>query len=343
MAEFHQNILYVTRPNVYLRHELESVRVVQGDETLLRVPLHHLQGITIFGYGGISPSLLHKCLSAGVFVTYLTERGKFLGRLEGAGSGNVLVRIAQLRASDDPVRRLELARRIVAGKLQNSRLNLLRSARGIDDEAGVTAIYSVTSKLEDRLVKAKNSQSLEELRGHEGESARLYFSVLNHGIIQQKDSFSFDRRTRRPPRSRLNALLSFAYAMVTNDCLAACQSTGLDPYVGFLHDERPGRPALALDLAEEFRPFADRFVLTMINRKQVKGADFTERPGSVFQLTDSGRKTFLTAYQERKQDELMHPVIGEKTKAGQLPFIQARLMARAIRGDTSGYIPYVWK
>lgn len=343
MAELAQNILYVTKSGAYLRQEQDTVRVMAGDETLLRVPLHHLEGITFLGRGSMSSALVGKCLSSGVFVSYLTERGRFLGRLEGASSGNVLVRMAQFRKSADKTECLKIARRIVAGKIQNSRLNLLRSARDQKDEAAAARLRANADLLATRIEQGENVASLDELRGQEGEAARIYFSSLDDCILQQKEEFAYDRRSRRPPRSRLNALLSFAYALVTNDCVAACQAAGLDPFVGFLHDGRPGRPSLALDLVEELRPFADRFVLTLINRRQIQARDIEEKPGRVFRLTDGGRKGFLESYQERKQDELQHPVLDQRFRIAELPLLQARLLARTIRGDIEDYPPFLWR
>lgn len=343
MAELAQNILYVTRRGAYLRQEQDTVRVMDGDETLLRVPLHHLEGITFFGRGSMTSALIGKCMASGIFVSYLSERGRFLGRLEGASSGNVLVRRAQFRQADDVASRLAIARRIVGGKIQNCRLNLLRSARDHKDEGAVLRLRATAALLAKRLARLPEVRDMDELRGQEGEAARAYFASFDDCIVQQKDVFAYDRRSRRPPRSRLNALLSFAYSIATNDCTSACQAAGLDPCVGFLHDGRPGRPSLALDLVEEFRPFADRFVLTMINRKQIQAEDIEEKAGHVFLLTDAGRKKFLEAYQTRKQDELHHPVLNQKFRIAELPLLQARLLARTIRGDLSDYPPYLWK
>jgi CRISPR-associated protein Cas1 len=343
MAEIRQNILYVTIQGLYLHHELEVLKVKQGPDTLLKIPLHHLQGITIFGVSTISPSLLRKCLEADVFVSYLSERGRFLGRLEGSRSGNVLLRIAQIKRALNEAETLDIARAFVAGKIQNSRSNVLRSARDSDQEEHAEELRRVAEKLRASVAKIPRAESLEQLRGFEGDSAKAYFSVFDHCIRQQKEMFQFTKRMRRPPRSRINALLSFVYALLTNECIAACQAVGLDPYVGYLHDERPGRPSLALDLVEEFRSYGDRLVLTMINRLQIQPADIIERTGGTYQLTDDARKEFLKAYQERKQEEIQHPVLDTRCRIGELPFLQARLLARRIRGDLESYPPYLWK
>jgi CRISPR-associated protein Cas1 len=345
MTELIQNTLYITKPGLYLHKEKETLRVEEDHNTILTVPLHHLQSITFLTRGSISSYLLDKCLTAGISVTYLTERGRFLARLEGASSGNVTVRMEQFRKAQDVEERLKIAKWMVAGKVQNARLNLLRTARDKkeDETDGIQQIRSVTDKLGERLSSIASASTVDELRGYEGECAKNYFSVFDHCIVQQKDDFTFDRRSRRPPRSRLNALLSFAYSMITNDCVSACQAAGLDPYVGYLHDPRSGRPSLALDLVEEFRSFADRFVLTLINRQQIQKEDIEENTGGVYKMKDSARKRFIEAYQKRKQEEIQHPVFGHRCRIGELPIYQARLLARTIRGDIQEYPPYLWR
>lgn len=343
MPSIRLNTLYVTTDGLYVHHEGDLVLVERKRETLLKIPLHHLEGITLLAHSSVSPSLLQKCMKKGVPVTYLTERGRFLGRLEGAHPGNVLLRKEQFRQSEHDNRKLVFARSFIAGKIQNSRLNLLRSARDSSNEEAQEALRSVASDLERRLTMLAAASDVNSVRGYEGDAARAYFSAFSHCILHQKDDFHFDRRTRRPPRSRLNALLSFGYALITSDCVSACQAAGLDPYVGFLHEERPGRPSLALDLVEELRPFVDRFVFTLINRKQIQAQDIIEKPGSVYTLNDSGRKTFLTAYQTRKQEEITHPLLEMKCRVGEIFVLQARILARAIRGDIEGYIPFVWR
>lgn len=343
MAKIIKNILYITREELYVRHELENVKVDHNRKTIKEVPIHHLEGIVFFSNSLISPSLLNKCLRSGISVTYLTINGRFLGRLEGYKSGNVLLRKEQFRKSVNDVFKLKIAKSVVAGKLQNSRLNLLRTARELKNEEQSTAIRSVVEQIENNLEKLRSSDSLEEIRGYEGSSARFYFSVFDHCIIQQKEDFSFDKRTKRPPRSRVNTLLSFLYSLFTNDCISACQSAGLDPFVGFLHEERPGRPSLALDLVEEFRAMSDRLVLSMINRKQIKKEDITERPGSVYSLSNEGRQNVIKMYQERKREELTHHYLNTKCMIGEIPLLQARLLARTIRGEENEYIPFIWK
>ncbi|MCB1190442.1 MAG: type I-C CRISPR-associated endonuclease Cas1 [Leptospiraceae bacterium] len=343
MSNIVQNILYITKDELYVHHELETVKVEHKKQTLLKIPIHHLRGIVIFSTSSISPSLLHKCLSLGISVTYLSINGRFMGRLEGYKSGNVLLRKEQFRKSENDNFKVKIAKSVVAGKLQNSRINLLRTARETKEGESENTIRLVVSQIESNLEKLRSCDSLNEIRGYEGSSAKLYFSVFNHCILHQKEDFSFDKRTKRPPRSRVNTLLSFLYSMFTNDCLSACQSVGLDPFVGFMHEERPGRPSLALDLVEEFRAMSDRLVLTMINRKQIKKEDITERPGAVYSLNDDGRQKVLKIYQERKKEELTHHYLNTKCMIGEIPLLQARLLARTIRGEEENYIPFIWK
>ena len=343
MAKVQLNILYVSQDGLYIHHELEVVKVDKQKENLLKIPIHHLQGITILGQSNISPSLLRKCLEKGIYVSFLEPNGRFLGRLEGSKAGNVLLRKEQFRKSNSPEFKLLLGKSFVAGKIQNSRLNLLRTARDIKDENKEKIIRTAVEDLEKNLALLENANTLESVRGYEGNSAKTYFSVFDHCILQQKEDFQFTRRIKRPPRSRINALLSFIYAILTNDCISACQSVGLDPYSGFLHDDRPGKPSLALDLIEEFRPFADRFVITLINRKQIQKADIVEKIGSVYTLVDKSKKELLKAYQERKKEEVTHHLLEQKCTIGELLLLQARILARCIRGDMKSYIPYIWK
>ncbi|WP_258210523.1 type I-C CRISPR-associated endonuclease Cas1c [Leptospira interrogans] len=336
-------MLYITQEGLYLHHELDVLKVKKGDDTIFKIPFHHLEGITIFGICGISPSLLQKCLEKGIFISYLTARGKFQGRLEGSNSGNVLIRKAQFKKSEIEKFRLEIARSIVAGKLQNCRSVLSRTARESKNELEKQDIKEAIGKIEKNISLLEKAESIESIRGYEGASVKTYFSVFDYCIIQQKEDFQFHQRTRRPPRSRTNALLSFLYSLLTNDCIAVCQAVGLDPYIGFLHDERPGRPSLALDMMEEFRPFIDRLVFTLINRKQIQVSDFLEKPGSVFFINDDSRKELIKSYQERKKEEIFHPWLNIKSTVGELPYLQARIFARTLRGDLKYYIPFIWK
>lgn len=341
MADVKLNILYITIDGLYVHHELDVVKVEQKNLTLIKIPIHHLQGIVIMSNSNISPSLIQKCLQKGIMVSFLSPRGKFMGRIEGGNSGNVLLRKRQFRLPDEE--KLKTAKLIIAGKLQNQRLNLLRTARDLSDPEKEQAIREVAIKLEEVIPKLEHAETMDSLRGFEGISAKNYFSVFDHCIVSQKEDFSFDKRSKRPPRSKVNALLSFAYSILTNDCVSASQSVGLDPYIGLLHEERPGRPSLALDLMEEFRPFAERFVLTLINRKQIQKKDIEERRGSVYMLTNEGRKNFLTAYQNRKQEPITHHYLDQKSTVGELVLLQARILAKAIRDPKEKYVPYIWK
>lgn len=342
MASIKLNTLYVTTDNLYLHHEGDLIKVKKKQETLLRIPFHHIDGIVFLSYSSISPSLLQKCLIRGLPVAFLSERGRFLGRLEGYNPGNVLLRKEQFRKADSPDYKLRFAKAFIAGKIQNARLNLLRSARDSGNQDAQNRIKQIITELENNLSALSKASDVASLRGFEGDSARKYFSVFNDCILHQNNDFSFDRRTKRPPRSRLNAMLSFAYSLFTNDCISACQAAGLDPYIGFLHEERPGRPSLALDLVEEFRPLADRFVFTLINRKQIQAKDIEARIGGVYNLSEAARKKFLAAYQNRKQEEITHPHLDFKCRIGAVFILQARILARAIRDEAELYIPFIW-
>lgn len=341
MADVKLNVLYITTDCLYIHHELELIKVEQNRTTVFKIPMHHVQGIVIMALSNISPSLLQKCLQKGIYVSFLTPRGRFLGRLEGSNSGNVLLRKKQFRMDDGE--KIEISKSIIAGKIQNQRLNLLRTAREINDPEKERQLREIAGKLADAVQSLEVQESIESIRGIEGVCSKNYFSVIDHCIFSQKEDFNFDRRTKRPPRSRLNTVLSFAYSILTNDCLSALQSVGLDPFIGIHHVERPGRPSLALDLVEEFRPFAERFVMTLINRKQIQKKDLEEKAGSVYNLTNEGRKSFLTNYQNRKQESITHHYLEQKCTVGELILLQARLLARSIRDPKESYIPYIWR
>jgi CRISP-associated protein Cas1 len=338
------NTLYVTTPESYLRLDNDTLRVQVDDETRLRVPLHHLQAVVCFGHVGLSAPLMHRLADDGIALVLLDGNGRFKARLEGAVSGNVLLRQAQHAAVRDPAITLELARTLVAGKLRNQRQVLLRGAREAkqaDDEAQLTrAALDLAASL--RALPA--AASLDVLRGVEGEAARTYFQALNLLVrADLREVFAMDGRSRRPPRDRMNALLSFFYAMWMNDCRSACEAAGLDPQLGFLHAVRPGRAALALDLMEEFRPFADRLALTLVNRAQVSASDFAQREGGAVLLEGDARKAVVVAYQERKQEVLSHALLAESVPLGVVPLVQARLLARRVRADAELYVPFAMR
>ncbi len=338
------NTLFVTTPDSYVHLENDTVRLEIEQETRLRVPLHHLGAVVCFGNIRISLPLMHRLADDGVALVLLDDHGRFKARLEGAVSGNVLLRRAQHQRSMDQAFTVEVARNCIAGKIRNCRQVLLRGARESKSDEDSSALSRAANDLAAALRTLPGTTSLDALRGIEGEAARQYFSGLN--LLVRPDArgtFKMDGRTRRPPRDRMNALLSFIYALLMNDCRSAVEATGLDPQVGFLHVLRPGRAALALDLMEEFRFLADRLALTLINRQQVAEKDFIQREGGAVLLSGDARKTVLVAYQERKQETLTHPLLTDAVTVGLLPHIQARLLARTIRGDTDTYIPFFLK
>jgi CRISPR-associated protein Cas1 len=338
-----QNTLYVTTPEAYLRLEGETVCVMIEDQKRLQVPLHHLSAFVLFGHVMLSPALLGRCTQDGRSVVWLHRSGKFSARLEGPVSGNILLRQAQFRAAEDGAQTLRVARAVLAGKLRNSRQVLMRGARETDDADEKEALVRTAKLIANQVRKIPAASDLDTLRGLEGDAARLYFEALPKVMKRQaRAEFPFDCRNRRPPRDRFNALISFLYALVLSDCRAALETVGLDPQLGFLHAVRPGRPALALDLLEEFRaPLADRLALTLINRGQLQAGDFDEREGGAVLLNDKGRKTVIAAYQTRKQEEISHPVLKQTLPVGLLPHWQARLLARYLRQDVAHYVPYL--
>lgn len=337
------NTLYVTNPEAYLRLEGETVCVMIGDEKRLQVPLHHLGAFVLFDHVMLSPALLGRCAEEGRSVVWLDRSGRFRARLEGPISGNVLLRQAQYRASDDPGQTLALARTTVAGKLRNSRQVLMRGARETDSGAERDALVQAARLIGIQVRKLRDAADLEQVRGYEGDGARIYFEAMPRLMRSSvRSDFEFSTRNRRPPRDRFNALISFLYALALADCRAALETVGLDPQLGFLHAVRPGRPALALDLLEEFRaPLCDRLALTLINRGQMQAKDFDQREGGAVLLNDTGRKAVIAAYQTRKQESLKHPVLNAEILIGLLPQLQARLLARYLRGDVPHYVPFL--
>ena len=335
------NTLYVTLPDSWLRLDNDTLRVQQDDETRLRVPLHHLQAVVCFGHVGLSAPLMHRLADDGIALVLLDANGRFKARLEGAVTGNVLLRQAQHRAVDNPAFTLELARAIVAGKLKNQRQVLQRGSRESKQAEEEALLTRAAQNLAASLRALPAATDLDTLRGVEGEAARTYFAAFNLLVrADLREHFSLDGRSRRPPRDRMNALLSFLYSMWTNDCRSACEAAGLDPQLGFLHAVRPGRAALALDLVEEFRPWADRLALTLVNRGQISTDAFDLREGGAVMLQGDARKTVVVAHQERKQDSLTHPLLAEAVPLGLVPLVQARLLARHVRGEAAGYLPF---
>jgi CRISPR-associated protein Cas1 len=338
------NTLYVQTPRSYLHLDHETLKVKLEGETRLQVPLLHLGAVFCFGDVTVSTALLHRCAADGRTVVFLDFAGRFQARVEGPTSGNVLLRRAQHDALTDPGRSLAICRAIVAGKIQNARPLLLRGAREANSSEDAEKLLDVARHIADILPSVAVARDADIVRGLEGDVARRYFEVFVCLVREERDVFAMNGRTRRPPLDRMNALLSFLYTLVTADCVAAVEGVGLDPQVGYLHTLRPGRPALALDLVEEFRSvLADRLALTLINRRQLTSGDFEERAGGAVLLTEKGRRTVLTAYQERKKEEMTHPVLGEKTPFGLLPHVQARLLARHLRGDVVAYPAFLYR
>lgn len=337
----HLNTLFVTLEGAYLRKDGAAVEIRHEGETKLRVPLHNLDGIVTFGYDTTaSASLMAACAEAGVAISFHTPNGKFLAAPHGFTPGNILLRREQYRRADHEPSSVAIAANLIAAKLANSRTILLRAGRDHGDKnpARATALQQSADFIAARISWLPSATTLAELRGLEGDSAATYFAVFPHLLVNHDPAIAINGRSRRPPLDPVNALLSFLYSLLMHDCRSAIESCGLDPQCGFLHRDRPGRPSLALDLMEEFRAFlADRLALTLFNRRQLTSTDFrTEESGAVL-LKDDSRKTVLVAWQERKQDEITHPFLGEKTTIGFLPHLQARLLARHLRGDLDAY------
>ncbi len=340
----HLNTLFVTTQGAYLSKEGETVVVKVDGEIRLRIPVHTIGGIVCFGNVSCSPYLMGFCAENDVAISFLSDHGRFLARVQGPVSGNVLLRREQYRKADDSKFSAEISKYILTGKITNCRAVLQRALRDhgakIDEEALRNAVMRLN-----RLVEVfDQDQPLDVLRGIEGDAAHIYFSVFNHLIVAQKEDFQFDDRNRRPPLDSVNCLLSFIYTLLAHDVRSALESVGLDPAVGFLHRDRPGRPGLALDLMEEFRPFiGDRLVLSLINLQQVQDKGFKTMENGAVVMDDDTRKKVLVAYQERKQEEITHPFLDEKMMIGMLFHIQALLLARFLRGDLDGYPPFIWK
>ncbi len=338
------NTLFVTTQGAYLCHEGESVLVRIEQETKLRVPIHTLGGIVCFGQVSCSHPLMGLCGERGVAISYLSERGQFFARVHGPVSGNVLLRREQYRRADDPVAAASLARSIVIGKVANARTVLQRAARDHGEKGGAGEMEKTVLRLGALLEELRKDMPVDVLRGKEGEAAIAYFGAFNSLVTVQKEAFAFTVRSRRPPLDRINALLSFIYTLLVHDAEAALEGVGLDPQVGYLHALRPGRPALALDLVEEFRPFlADRLALSLVNLRQVQAEGFTKSESGAVVMDDETRKTVLMSYQKRKQEEILHPFLEETVSIGLLFHVQALLMARHLRGDLDAYPPFLWR
>jgi CRISPR-associated protein, Cas1 family len=340
----HLNTLFVTTQGAYLAKEGETVVVKVEQEARLRIPVHTIGGIVCFGAVSLSPFLMGFCAENGVGISFLSERGRFLARVQGPVSGNVLLRREQYRRADDLIFSAGMAKAVVAGKIANCRTVLQRALRDHTQKMDANHVDHAVKRLNHNLNLLNQEQPLDVVRGIEGDAAHSYFSVFDQLIIAQKDAFSFQERNRRPPLDNVNCLLSFLYTLLVHDIRSALETVGLDPAVGFLHRDRPGRPGLALDLMEEFRPFlADRLALSLINLRQVQAKGFKRSDTGAVLMNDDTRKTLLVAYQERKQEEIVHPFLDEKVTIGLLFHVQALLLARYLRGDLDGYPPFIWK
>ena len=338
------NTLYVMTQGAYLSLDHETVRVEVEGKLQMQVPLHHIGAVVTFGNVMISPFFLGKCADDGRTVVILDRNGRFKCRMVGKTSGNVLLRQAQYEAVRDEVKATAIARNMVAGKVKNARQVLLRGARETSHAEEIDALHKAAAVLADALFHLKDNTDIDHVRGLEGESANAYFHVFDRMVKEDdKPTFAMKGRNRRPPLDPINGLLSFLYTLLLNDCISAVEGVGLDSQMGFLHALRPGRPSLGLDLMEEFRSvLADRLALTLINRKQITGKDFEVRSGGATYLNDDGRKTVVVAYQKRKQDEFHHPLLDEQVPFGLLPHVQARLLARHLRGDLEAYMPLLY-
>lgn len=335
------NTLYVTTPESYLLRDGENVVVKIDGEERFRIPVHNLENIVCMGYMGASPQLMRLCTDNNVGLSFLTPSGKFLARVSGRVRGNVLLRRTQYRVADRDDAALDIARCFIIGKIVNCRTVLGRSLRDHGDVVRGHTIRTADALLIENLQSIDECTNADSLRGIEGNCAKFYFRALDELILKQKDDFFITDRNRRPPLDNMNALLSFLYTLLAHDVESALETVGLDPYVGFFHTDRPGRPGLALDLMEELRPFlADRLALNLINLRQVKGSDFVRKENGGVLMTDAGRKEILGAWQKRKQDQITHPYLNEKVPIGLLPYVQAMLLARFLRGDIEGYPPF---
>jgi CRISPR-associated protein Cas1 len=340
----HLNTLFVTTQGAYLAKEGETVVVKVNQEVRLSVPVHTIGGIVCFGNVSCSPFLMGFCGENGVGISFLSEYGRFLARVQGPVSGNVLLRREQYRKADDQKYSAQMAKAFVTGKIANCRTVLQRVLRDHAQKLDEDALRRSVDDMSRSLQSLDLNQSLDAVRGLEGDAAHTYFSVFDHLIVAQKESFTFQERNRRPPLDNVNCLLSFIYTLLMHDCRSALESVGLDPAVGFLHRDRPGRPSLALDMMEELRPFlADRLTLSLINLRQVQDKGFNKTEAGAVMMNDETRRTLLVAYQERKQEEIYHPFLDEKVTIGLLFHVQALLLARCLRGDLDGYPPFIWK
>lgn len=338
------NTLYVMTEGCYLTLDGENVVILDGEKKLARFPLHTLENIVCFTYKGATPALMGACAERKIGMSFFSPNGKFLARTVGKEYGNVLLRKEQYRISDNVDRSTSYAKNMILGKIFNGRWSLERTLRDHSYRVDEKKLRFISGALYDFIQKVESVSDLAELRGVEGKAAEQYFSIFDHMILNQKEDFSFATRNRRPPLDRVNAVLSFAYTILAGECTNALYSVGLDPFVGFMHRDRPGRTSLALDLMEEMRPvMADRFILTLINTKALRASHFEIQQDHAVLLNEEGRKVFFNSWQRHKKETITHPFLKEKMEWGLVPYIQALLLARTIRGDLDEYPPFLWK
>lgn len=338
------NTLYVTSENSYLGLDGENVVVYDDKKEIGRVPLHNLEGIVSFGYRGTSPALMGACADKNISLCYLTPQGKFLARVTGKVKGNVILREQQFSSTKDKKISLEIAKTCILGKVYNARWVLERASRDHPMQIDVEAVIHASLQLKSFLEYIEAAKSMDQLRGYEGEAASIYFGVFDELILQQKKDFVFQGRNKRPPLDNVNAMLSFVYTLLTNQITSALETVGLDPYIGYMHTDRPGRASLSLDLIEELRAvMADRFVLSLINKKIVNGKNFTRKENGAVLMNTDLRKKLLSEWQNKRKEIITHPYLKEKMEWGMVPYVQAMLLARFLRGDLDGYPVFLWK
>lgn len=337
------NVLYVTSAEAYLSLDGENVVVKKDDATAMRLPLHNLENIVCFNYPGVSPALMGACTERNIGLCFLRPSGRFLARVTGKTKGNLLLRKKQYQLSQSDAASAVIARSVVLGKIANSRTVIERAIRDHAMLVDVAELKATSDFLKQVLKSIQQGETVETLRGLEGNAASRYFKVFGQLVLHQREDFAFETRTRRPPQDNMNALLSFFYTLLSNEVTSALETVGLDPYVGFLHTDRPGRPSLALDMMEELRPvFADRLALSLVNRKQINGKGFVQKESGGVLMDDETRKGVIGAWQKRKQEEILHPYLKERIPFGLIPHVQATLLARYLRGDLDAYPPFFW-
>jgi len=338
------NTLFVTQPDVYLSLDGDNIVLVKEQEKLGRLPLHNLEAVISFGYTGASPALMGYCAERNISLSFFTMNGRFLARVIGESNGNVVLRKKQYAVSADEVLSAKIARNFIIGKIYNHKWILERWTRDYPLRIDVAQFKAVSQQLSELILQVRTCEDLQRLRGLEGQAAASYFKLLDSMVLQQKEDFYFHSRSRRPPLDNVNAMLSFAYSLLANDVTSALEGVGLDAYVGFMHRDRPGQASLALDVMEELRGvYADRFVLSLINKKMVSKEDFLRKENGAVIMKDEARKKFLAAWQNKKQEKITHPYLGEKISWGLVPHAQALLLARHLRHDLDEYPPFLWK